>query len=293
MKMNRAVKAITSARKAISLLKEAPIVPLIILSTILLAGIFAPHMAPHVPTEGSLPNQLLPPFWHKSGSMQYPLGTDSLGRDMLSRIIFGARVSLIVGIVAIVAGGGIGVALGLISGYFGGWIDALFMRIADLALSLPTILLALVLATLFGPSFANIILVLILLLWSRFARQVRGEVLSVKERDFVALARVAGCSHGRIIMRHILPNVGNTIIVLGTFEMAWVILLEATLSFLGVGIPPPTPAWGLMVAGGRDLIISAYWVSAFPGLAIIFTVLSLNLFGDWLRDTLDPRLRQL
>jgi peptide/nickel transport system permease protein len=167
------------------------------------------------------------------------------------------------------------------------------MRGVDVAFSMPTILLALVLAAVIGPSFQTVILIVALLLWARYARQVRGEVLSVRERDFVAQARIAGCSHLRIIASHVLPNVTNTLIVLATLQVGYVILLEGTLSFLGVGIPPPSPAWGLMVATGRGLIVSAWWVSFFPGMAIVLTVLTLNLLGDWLRDRLDPRLRQV
>lgn len=273
--------------------RPALFVPLLILTIMTLTAIGAPWLAPHSPVEGSLPNQLLPPFWQQGGSRDFILGTDNLGRDILSRLIFGARVSLSVALIAILTGGGLGVTLGMISGYFGGWTDALLMRLTDLALSLPTILLALVLATMFEPSLMNVNLVVALVLWSRFARQVRGEVLSVKQKDFVALARIAGCSSMRILLSHILPNVGNTIIVIATFQVASVILLESTLSFLGVGIPPPMPAWGLMVAEGRDALVSAYWIAVFPGLAIAVTVLSLNLLGDWLRDVLDPRLRQL
>jgi peptide/nickel transport system permease protein len=257
------------------------------------AAVAAPWLAPHSPVEGSLPNQLLPPVWHDGGSKDFLLGTDNLGRDILTRLIFGARVSLAVAIIAIAVSAVFGVAIGMIAGYFGKWLDAVLMRLTDLALSLPTILLALVLATIFEPSFMNVNLVIVLVLWSRFARQVRGEVLTVKQRDFVALARVAGCSTMRILVRHILPNVTNTIIVITTFQVAWVILLESTLSFLGVGIPPPMPAWGLMVAEGRNMLASAYWIALFPGLAIALTVLSINLLGDWLRDVLDPRLRQI
>jgi len=202
-------------------------------------------------------------------------------------------VSLSVSLVAILIGGVVGTALGLVAGYFGGWTDTIIMRVVDVAFSLPTILLALVLATIIGPSFQTVIVIVALLLWARYARQVRGEVLTVRERDFVAQARIAGCSHLRIVFSHILPNVANTLIVLATLQVGYVILLEGTLSFLGVGIPPPTPAWGLMVATGRGLIVSAWWVSFFPGLAILLTVLILNLLGDWLRDRLDPRLRQV
>jgi len=265
----------------------------ILLLILVLPAIFAPWLAPHDPVAGRLAQKLKPPAWLPGGSWDYPLGTDPLGRDMLSRLIFGARVSLSVSLVAIFIGGIIGTVLGLVAGYFGGWTDALIMRLVDIAFSMPTILLALVLAVVVGPSFQTVIAIVAFLLWARYARQVRGEVLSVKERDFVAQARIAGCSHLRILFGHILPNVLNTLIVLATLQVGYVILLEGTLSFLGVGIPPPTPAWGLMVATGRALIVSAWWVSFFPGLAILLTVLTLNLMGDWLRDWLDPRLRQV
>jgi peptide/nickel transport system permease protein len=250
-------------------------------------------VAPHDPLKGSLSSRLKPPVWQDGGSLSYPLGTDKLGRDILSRIIYGARVSMAVSAVAIFVGGAIGTALGLISGYFGGRTDALLMRLVDISLSLPTILLALVLVAAVGPSFWTVITVLVVLLWARYARLVRGETLTIKERDFIARARVAGASHTRIMGRYILPNVVNSLIVLATLQVGYVILLESALSFLGAGLPRPTPAWGLMVADGRELIVTAWWVSMFPGLAIMLTVLALNLLGDWLRDHLDPKLRNV
>ncbi|MGH2394581.1 MAG: ABC transporter permease [Candidatus Limnocylindria bacterium] len=273
----------------------APVVLLLalLMAILVIPAVLAPWLAPHDPLEGRLAHKLKPPVWLPGGDWTYPLGTDPLGRDMLSRLIHGARVSLSVSLVAILIGGIVGTALGLVAGYFGGWTDTLIMRGVDVAFSMPTILLALVLAAVIGPSFETVILIVALLLWARYARQVRGEVLSVRERDFVAQARIVGCSHLRIIASHVLPNVTNTLIVLATLQVGYVILLEGTLSFLGVGIPPPSPAWGLMVATGRGLIVSAWWVSFFPGLAIVLTVLTLNLLGDWLRDRFDPRLRQV
>jgi peptide/nickel transport system permease protein len=265
----------------------------LLLLILVVPAIFAPWLAPHDPLEGRLAQKLKPPVWLAGGSWEFPLGTDPLGRDILSRLIYGARVSLSVSLVAIFMGGVVGTVLGLFAGYFGGWTDSIIMRAVDIAFSLPTILLGLVLAVVIGPSFRTVIIIVAFLLWARYARQVRGEVLTVKQRDFVAQARIAGCSHLRIVFGHILPNVVNTLIVLATLQVGYVILLEGTLSFLGVGIPPPTPAWGLMVATGRSLIVSAWWVSFFPGLAILVTVLLLNLLGDWLRDRLDPKLRQL
>ena len=228
-----------------------------------------------------------------AGSTTFLLGTDVLGRDILSRIIFGARISLIVAAVTLGVGGGIGVAVGLLSGYYGGWMDELLMRLVDIILSLPLILVALVLVVAIGQSFEMIIVVLALWIWPRFARMVRGEVLQLKTLDYVALARVAGASTTRILFVHLFPGTINTLIVVATLQVGIVILVEATLSFLGAGVPPPDPAWGSMVADGRDRLVDAWWVATMPGIAILITVMSLNLFGDWLRDTLDPKLRQM
>jgi peptide/nickel transport system permease protein len=274
--------------------RRYPLVPLALLTCLLvIPAALAPQVAPHDPLRGSLAKRLLPPVWQERGTIEYPLGTDKLGRDILSRIIHGARVSLAVSLVAIFVGGALGTGLGLLSGYFGGRVDGLIMRLVDLSLSLPTILLALVLVAAAGPSFATVITVLVVLLWARYARLVRGETLGIKQRDFVARARVAGASHTRIMTRYIFPNLVNSLIVLATLQVGYVILLESALSFLGAGLPRPLPAWGLMVADGRELIVTAWWVSMFPGLAIMLTVLSLNLLGDWLRDHFDPKLRQV
>ena len=228
-----------------------------------------------------------------AGSTKFLLGTDVLGRDILSRIIYGARISLIVAAVTLGVGGGIGVAVGLLSGYYGGWMDELLMRLVDIILSLPLILVALVLVVAVGQSFEMIIAVLALWIWPRFARMVRGEVLQLKTLDYVALARVAGASTARILIVHLFPGTINTLIVVATLQVGIVILVEATLSFLGAGVPPPDPAWGSMVADGRDRLVDAWWVATMPGIAILITVMSLNLFGDWLRDKLDPKLRQM
>lgn len=260
---------------------------------LILPGLFAELIAPHDPIKGSLSARLKPPMWEKGGTISHPLGTDKVGRDVLSRIIYGARVSLRVSLEAIIVSGAVGTTLGLISGYFGGRIDAFIMRMVDISLGLPIILVALVFVAALGPSFSTVIAVISVLLWARYARQVRGETLSIKERDFVARARVAGASHVRIMFRYLLPNVVNSLIVLATLQVGFVILLESSLSFLGAGIPRPTPAWGLMVADGRELIVTAWWISMFPGLAIMLTVLALNLVGDWLRDRLDPKLKNV
>ena len=227
------------------------------------------------------------------GSTKYLLGTDQLGRDILSRIIHGTRISLIVAAVTLGVGGGIGVLVGLLSGWYGGWIDEFLMRLVDIILALPLILVALVLVVAVGQSFEMIIAVLALWIWPRFARMIRGEVLLIKTLDYVALARVAGASTSRILRVHLFPGTINTLIVVATLQVGIVILVEATLSFLGAGVPPPDPAWGSMVADGRDRLVDAWWVATMPGLAILITLFSLNLFGDWLRDTLDPKLRQM
>jgi peptide/nickel transport system permease protein len=279
---------------ALRQLRRYPLVPIVILVFVLvIPALLAPWVAPHDPLKGSLAARLKAPAWQAGGSTDYPLGTDKLGRDILSRIIYGARVSLLVSLVAILVGGAIGTTLGLISGYFGRWTDSLIMRLVDISLSLPTILLALVLVAAVGPSFATVVTVLVILLWARYARLVRAETLAIKERDFIARARVAGASHIRIMLKYIFPNVVNSLIVLATLQVGYVILLESALSFLGAGLPRPLPAWGLMIADGRELIVTAWWVSMFPGLAIMLTVLALNLLGDWLRDHLDPKLRNV
>jgi peptide/nickel transport system permease protein len=275
-------------------LKRYPVVAIaILLFCLVIPAVFAPWVAPHDPLEGQLSQRLLPPAWEERGSTEHLLGTDKLGRDLLSRVIYGARVSLMVSLIAIFVGGIIGTVMGLVSGYFGGRTDAVIMRPVDISLALPTILLALVLVAAVGPSFGTVITVLVVLLWARYARLVRGETLGIKELDFIARARVAGASHTRIMAKYIFPNVVNSLVVLATLQVGYVILLESALSFLGAGLPRPTPAWGVMVADGRELIVSAWWVSMFPGLAIMLTVLSLNLLGDWLRDHLDPKLRNL
>jgi peptide/nickel transport system permease protein len=263
-----------------------------ILAMFVVTGIAAPWIAPHNPERGDIRARNVPPAWLEGGSTKYLLGTDHLGRDVLSRVIFGARISLVVVAVTLVVGMVIGVSAGLVSGWYGSWMDELVMRLVDIKLAIPTILLALVLVLALGQSLLVIVAILAIAVWPRFARNVRGEVLQLKTMDYVALAKVAGASTPRILLMHIFPGVINTLIVLATLEVGIVILLESTLSFLGAGVPPPTPAWGSMVADGRDRLAVAWWISTMPGLAIMLTVLSMNLFGDWLRDTMDPRLRQ-
>ncbi|MDK1046118.1 MAG: ABC transporter permease [Anaerolineales bacterium] len=270
-----------------------PAIPIFILTALVVVALFAPLIAPYSPVKGKLPDSLHPPAWIEGGSWDHPLGTDRLGRDTLSRLIYGSRLSLLVGVLAVFFAGTIGTTVGLISGYFGGYVDAFLMRVTAVVLSLPLILMALILAVVLGASFTNVILVIVVLLWPRYARQIRGETLSIKEQDFVALARIAGCSSFRIMWRHIFPNVVPTLLVLATLQVGYVIILESTLSFLGVGIPPPMPSWGVMVSDGRVLMATAWWLPVFPGLAILLVVLSANLLGDWIRDKLDPKLRQV
>ena len=282
--------------KMLSSIRKIPIavmLPIVILVAFFVLAIFAPLIAPHSPTLGNLPDRLMPPAWVEGGSQAHLLGTDFMGRDVLSRLIYGARISLTMGLLAIFFAGSIGAIMGMLSGYLGGYIDELIMRLTEIALSMPLILMAILLVVIFGASYTNVILVIVLLLWPQYARLIRGETLSIKERDFVALAKIAGCSRLLIIWRHILPNVFPTLLVLATLQVGYVIILEATLSFLGVGIPKPTPAWGVMVADAQGLIDSAWWIALFPGLAILLLVLSVNLLGDWLRDRLDPKLRQI
>jgi peptide/nickel transport system permease protein len=273
--------------------RQLPWVPGLILTALVVAAIAAPYLAPHSPTDGDITRKLIPPVWTERGDWEHPLGTDRFGRDVLSRIIYGSRISLAVSLVAIFVAGTLGTLVGLVAGYRGGLVDAFLMRLTDIGLSLPIILIAVVMVAVSEPSFHNVILVIALLLWPRFARQIRGETLAVKEHDFVALAVVAGRSSAWIIRRHIFPNVVPTLLVITTLQVGFVVLLEGTLSFLGVGVPPPNPAWGLMIADGRGFLATAWWISLFPGLAMLLTVLAVNLMGDWLRDHLDPKLRQV
>ena len=265
----------------------------VIIAVMVVVAVFAPLIAPHSPTEQSLPDKLKPPAWQEGGSATHLLGTDLLGRDLFSRLVYGARVSLTVAAFALLSGGLIGLAVGIIAGYLGGRIDSILMRVVDATLTFPTILIALLLAVSLGAGLRTIVIAITVIIWARFARVVRGEVLGVRARDFVSLARVHGCSSPRIMLVHIVPNVMNTFMVLLTLHIGFVIIVEASLSFLGAGIPPPTPSWGQMVADGRSHIASAWWLAVMPGAAIMLVVLAFNLFGDWLRDWLDPRLRQV
>ena len=273
--------------------RKLPLIPMFILAVFVITGVIAPLIAPHDPERGDIRARMLPPIWQEGGTSEYLLGTDHLGRDMLSRVIYGARISLVVVGVTLGVGLVIGVIAGLLAGWYGKWVDELMMRIVDIKLAIPTILLALVLVLALGQSFLIIVAILAIAVWPRFARNTRGEVLQLKTMDYVALAKVAGASTPRILFVHIFPGIVNTLIILASLEVGIVILLESTLSFLGAGVPPPTPAWGSMVADGRDRLAVAWWISTMPGVAIMLVVLAMNLFGDWLRDKLDPRLRQL
>ncbi len=273
--------------------RKLPVIPLGIIALFVLVAILAPLLSPADPHEQSLRNRFKPPVWEEGGSWKYALGTDRLGRDMLSRIIWGSRVSLAAGVLAVLLASAFGASVGLVAGYYGGRVDAALMRMTDATMSFPVILLALILAVTVGPSFTNVVVAISVILWARYARVIRGQVLTLMQLDFIAQARIAGAGAWRIITRHLFPNTLNTLVVLVTLQIGYVIILEASLSFLGAGIPPPTPAWGSMISEGREFVTSAWWVSMFPGLAILLVVLAFNLLGDWLRDTFDPKLRQL
>jgi peptide/nickel transport system permease protein len=284
----RGASAVKSAR-------HAPMVAAVILGGLMLVAIFADFIAPHDPTlpvKGA--NMFEPPFWMEGGSAVTPLGTDFQGRDILSRLIYGARVSLIVGLMGTLVAGGIGTAMGILAGYVGGWVDQIIMRVTDAWLALPALVFAIFLAAMVGPSMWNIIVILGAVYWTRYARVIRGEVLTLREREFVKLAEIAGASRWRVIKRHILPNVMNTATVLASLTVGVVIIAEASLSFLGVGVPPPQPAWGLMLSEARSTLMAGqWWLTVFPGLCIALIVLATQLFGDWLRVKLDPQSRNL
>lgn len=250
---------------------------------VIIVAVFADIIAPYDPVSQSLKDFLVPP------TAEHLFGTDALGRDVLSRVIYGSRVSLLVGVGSVGLAMFIGVLLGIVSAMLEGWIGEAIMRITDLFLALPSVLVALAVAATIGPSLTNVIIIIASLYWAPFARMTRGEALSLREQDYIQAARAIGCSAPRLIALHILPNLINTVIVLATLQVAAAILLEATLSFLGVGVPPPTPTWGIMVADGRSYVQLGWWTVVFPGLAIMLTVLSINLLGDFLRDRLDPK----
>ena len=285
---------LTRWNKIASTLQRVPIFPLLILAALVFTAVSADFIAPHNPEVGNLRYRYRPPVWQDRGSWEYVLGTDHMGRDILSRLIFGARISLLVGVTASLFAGTLGTTLGIMSGFRGGWVDQVIMRLTDAWLALPGVTFAILFAVLMQPGKWNIILILGLVYWTRYARVVRGEVLSLKERDYVRLATVAGCSQAKIMWTHILPNVANSAIVIATLQVGVSINTEATLSFLGVGVAPPEPAWGLMLAEGKSGLMAGYWwLSVLPGLCIMLVVLAANLLGDWFRVWSDPQLRQL
>ena len=270
-----------------------PVLPVAVVVVLVFVAVFAELTAPHDPLEGDLDDRNTPPAWDEEGSAEFLLGTDHIGRGILSRMIFGARVSLLVAGTVLVAGAALGTIVGLVSGYIGGLVDEALMRLVDFMFALPFIVVALVASVVWGASLELVIILLAVFTWAPFARQVRAETLQLKTTDYVALARVAGASGMRITLKHILPGVVNTVMVLSSLQVGSLILTESVLSFLGVGIPPPQPSWGSMVSEGRQYVATAWWISFFPGFAILLIVFSMNFFGDWLRDKLDPRLRQI
>lgn len=261
---------------------------MIVLLGVVVAAIFSPYITPHDPTFRDIARRLKPPLYQQNGEW-FLLGTDAVGRDILSRIIYGTRITLIVGLASVFFAGSIGVVIGLLAGYFGGWFDTLTMRIADIQLAIPFMVLAIAVAAVLGNSLTNTILVLGITGWVTYGRLVRSETLSVRRNEYVTAATAIGVPMPRIVFRHVFPNVGASIIVAATLMVARMLIAEASLSFLGLGIPFTTPTWGVMIAEGRDYLTTSWWVSTFPGIAIVLTVLAANLVGDWLRDVTDPR----
>jgi ABC-type dipeptide/oligopeptide/nickel transport system permease subunit len=258
---------------------------LVIVVLVVLVAAFAPLLAPHHFADQQLPKALLPPFWDPRGQLSYPLGTDQLGRDILSRILFGARTSLAVGVGGGIIACGIGVLLGLVAGFYGGWLDDAIMRVVDVQLSFPPIFLVIAIMAVIGQSLQNVVFVLGGVTWVQYARVTRGVTLSIKGREFIEAARALGASNYRLLAKHVLPNILAPLVVIATFNVSTLILAEAALSFLGVGVQPPTPAWGTMLAEGREVFRIAWWNAVFPGLAILVTVLGINLLGDGLEST--------
>ncbi len=296
------------AWRPLRIVRELPTLPLLVVAVLVLVALLAPMIAPHDKISPVPPTKALcqakfgldscpyvdglPPFWAEGGSLRAPLGTDFLGRDVLSRLMYGARISLIVALTGTIVAGAIGTLIGIVAGYLGRWWDQILMRITDAWLTLPSLVFAILLSSVRGPGVANVVLILGLVFWSRYSRAVRGEVLALRERDFVRLAEINGISKVRIIFRHLLPNVMNTVMVLFSLQVGVAVIIEASLSFLGVGVPPPEPSWGLMMAEGRDALMDGtWWLAVFPGICISLLVLSANMLGDWMRIRLDPQLR--
>ena len=273
-------------------LRKYPVLPGFVFFAVIFMALFAPLLAPFEPDSGSIRTRNLPPFWMANASSDHLLGTDPLGRDILSRTIYGARIAVIVAGSVLVAGGIGGTAIGMLAGYKRGWVDELAMRAVDFTLAMPFLLVALTVVIVLGQSMTLIIVLLILFSWDNFARVVRAEALSLTNIAYVEAARVSGASTKRIILRHILPGVFGTVMIVASLRVGQLILIEATLSFLGAGLPKNVPAWGVMVASGQDFLQTAWWVAAIPGMMIFLVVMAFNFLGDWLRDWLDPKLRQ-
>ena len=273
--------------------KKAPWISFGIIAFMAFIGVFGSLIAPHNADVGNLPDSLTPPFWYwgHGAESKFLLGTDFHGRDMVSRILVGARITMLSAVLSLVGAAAVGSMLGLISGYVGGWLDALIMRTVDFMLAMPGLIFAMIMVAALGPSLRTIVIVVIVTGWVGYARFVRGEVLSLRERDYVTAAKALGARIDRILLRHILPNVMATIVVLTTLGTGGIILFVAALSFLGLGIPKPTSAWGVMIADGRPWLLQAWWISVLPGIVIALLITSFNLVGDWMRDTFDPRLR--
>lgn len=270
-------------------LRKFPIGGGTILLLFLVTVTFAPYIATKDPVRQDLAHTLIPPFWQEGGSKDHILGTDNMGRDIFSRLVYGSRISLTIGLVSVVLGLVFGTTMGLLAGFLGGRLETVIMRLTDMQLAIPVFLFAIAIIGALGPSMINVIIVLAIGLWPNYARMVRGEVLSVKQNEFVELAIIGGCRTWRVIFRHILPNIVNTLIVMATLNFGMVIIFEGGLSFLGLGVQPPKPSWGGMLAEGRAYLTVAWHLATFPGLAIMLVVLGTNLFGDWLRDILDPK----
>ncbi len=279
--------------KVFRTIRRWPLAPVAVVLFLIIIAIFAPLVAPHHPLEAKFEKRNVPPAWTEEGTSEYLLGGDHIGRDILSRIIFGTRISLMVAATVLAAGAFVGTVLGVTAGYFGGIVDEILMRMVDFTYAVPFILVALVAAVIWDPSLQLVIILLAIFTWPPFARQVRVETLQLKAMDYVAMARVSGASGMRIAFKHILPGIVPTVMVMASLQVGALVITESVLSFLGVGIPAPDPSWGSMVSQGRNYVATAWWISFFPGVAIFLIVFSMNFLGDWLRDTLDPKLRQL
>src|SRR6266581_6830745 len=305
---DRTIATRRAARRGLRALRQAPLIPLAILAVLVSVAILAPVLAPHSKLDPVKPTREqcqakfgapdcpyvdnAPPFWSAGGRLETPLGTDFLGRDVLSRLMHGARISLIVAFTGTLFAGAIGTVLGVLAGYMGRWWDEIIMRITDAWLTLPSLVFAILLSSVRGPGLWNVVLILALVFWSRYSRAVRGEVLTIRERDFVKLAEINGIGKLTIMWRHLIPNVMNTVMVLFSLQVGVAVIIEASLSFLGVGVPPPEPSWGLMMAQERESLMDGrWWLAVFPGIGITMLVLSANMLGDWLRVRLDPQLR--